>query len=540
MSLTTSYWPPDLSAEILPTTVGGVLRQAAANAPDRTALVAGVPDPAERRRWTYSELLADAERVGRALLAHFEPGEHVAVWAPNVPEWVLLQYGAGLAGIVLVTVNPAYGPAELEYVLGQSRSAGIFLLTEYRSNPMLKSLESVRESLPALREHFLVEDFEQFMMSGEGVERPFPEVSPEDAAALLYTSGTTGFPKGALLTHCGITNNGRLVAERQGGDSSSVNVNPMPLFHVGGCVLASLGSVQTEATYVLVAAFDPALVLELVETEGADSIGGVPTMLIALMEHPDISSRDISSLRRVGSGGSQVPADLVRKIEATLGVRFSIVFGLTECSAVVTQTFLDDEPEDKAETIGRPLPQVEVKIIDPETNEIKEPGTKGELCVRGFLVMTGYFDMPEETAATIDGEGWLHTGDLASMDERGYCRIEGRLKDMIIRGGENIYPREIEAVLFEHPSVADVAVVGIPDDRWGEQVAAFVRPAAGATATPEELTEYTRQHLAPYKTPRTWVFVDAFPLTGSGKVQKFALRAKYLSGELEAAPSTAS
>jgi len=297
--------------------------------------------------------------------------------------------------------------------------------------------------------------------------------------------------------------------------------------------MAVLGAVAQLGTYVPVLAFDPALVLELIETEQAALSGGVPTMLIAMMEHPDLARRDLSSLRSVGSGGAPVPADLVRRIEATLDVRFAIVFGQTECMAVATMTRLDDTPEDKAETVGLALPQIEVKVTDPVSGEVVPPGTLGELCIRGFSVMNGYYDMPEATASAIDVDRWLPTGDLGTMDERGYCKIQGRLKDMIIRGGENIYPREIEAVLYEHPAVSDVAVVGVPDERWGEQVAAFVRLADGVSATPEELSAHVRERLAAYKAPRSWVFVDAFPLTGSGKIQKFVLREQYVKGELK-------
>jgi fatty-acyl-CoA synthase len=272
--------------------------------------------------------------------------------------------------------------------------------------------------------------------------------------------------------------------------------------------------------------------LELIETERATFFGGVPTMLIDIIEHPDFGRRDLSSLQVVASGGAPVPAELVRRVQDALGVQFGIVFGQTECSAVATQTSLDDTPEDKAETVGQPLPQLEVKIVDPISGDTLAPRLLGELCIRGFLVMHGYYDMPEATAATIDADGWLHTGDLGTMDERGYCRVEGRLKDMIIRGGENIYPREIEAVLHTHPAISDVAVVGVPDERWGEQVAAFVRLVEGSSATPDELFAFVREHLAAYKTPRHWVFVDTFPLTGSGKVQKFALRERFVSGEL--------
>ena len=489
-------------------------------------------NPSERRRWTYAELLADARQTAHTLLGRFSPGEHVAVWAPNIPEWVILQYGAALAGLVLVTVNPAYQAGELEYVLRQSRAVGLFTLTEYRANPMAKSVESVRGGLPDLRDVVLFSEWADFVAGGEHPNRELPAVSPDDTAALLYTSGTTGFPKGALLHHRGVTNDSRLVTAGFGLAAGDTQVSPMPLFHVGGCVLAVLGTAAFASTYVPVVAFDPALMLELIETERPTLMGGVPTMLLAMMEHPDFARRDLSSLKVVGSGGSTVPADLVRRIQHTLGVQFSIVFGQTECSAVATQTRLDDSPDEKADTIGQPLPNVEMKVIDAVSGETVPPDTLGELCVRGFCVMTGYYDMPQATDAAIDSEGWLHTGDLGTMDERGYLRIAGRLKDMIIRGGENIYPREIEDVLYEHPAVADVAVVGVPDDRWGEQVAAFVRLAEPALATAGELSAYARERLARYKTPRIWVFVDAFPLTGSGKVQKFVLRDQFVKGEL--------
>ena len=289
-----------------------------------------------------------------------------------------------------------------------------------------------------------------------------------------------------------------------------------------------LGCLQSGATHVPVPAFDPGAVLELIESEGGSVLLGVPTMLIALMAHPDFGRRDLSRIRGVISGGTVVPPELVRRIEATLGVPFTIVFGTTECSPLLTQTDIDDTPEDRATTLGRPLPQTEVRVVDPGRGETVGVGEVGELCCRGYLVMTGYYDMPEATAAAIDADGWYHTGDLASIDERGYLRIEGRLQDMIIRGGENIYPREIEDVLFKHPAVAEAAVVGIPDEHWGEVVAAFIRVAPGADQPTEtELFALCRQHLAPHKTPAHWVFVDAFPLTGSGKIQKYLLREQF-------------
>jgi len=528
--LDTSHWPVDTSEEVLETTVGHILRSAAERAPGAVALVEGVPDRATRRRWTFERLLEEAERTARALLGRFQPGERVAVWANNIPEWLLLEYGCALANLTLVTVNPAFRPRELAYVLGQSRSAGVFLVAEFRGNPLAASLESVRGDLPDLREVLRFEDWEAFCGSGSPVQR-LPEATPNDIAQIQYTSGTTGFPKGAMLHHRGITNNSRFYLGRRGESARGAAINPMPLFHAAGSCMAATGCPQFLDAHVLVPYFDPGLVLELLESERAAALGAVPTMLIAMMEHPDFRGRDLSRLRSVVSGGSTVPAGLVRRIERELGVEFTIVFGMTEASPVITQTWPADTPEDKAETIGQPLPRAEVEIVEPLSGEAVPCGQVGELRVRGYQVMRGYYEKPEETAETVAG-GWLRTGDLCSMDERGYCRVEGRLKDMIIRGGENIYPREIEELLYSHPEVADIAVIGVPDDRWGEEVAAFVRPAAGRRPDRDELFRLCRENLSPQKTPRVWVFVEEFPLTASGKIQKYVLRERYQSGEL--------
>ncbi len=517
-----AHWRPEPGQPIRETTVGGVLREAAAAAPGAPAMVAGVADPADRRRWTFAELLGDAEAAARALAARFRPGERVAVWAPNLPEWVVLEFGAALAGVTLVTVNPAFRPAELRYVLDRSRAAGIFLVPQFRS-PMAAYLDEVRADLPALRDVVWFTEWDAFLASGDPATA-LPEVTPDDIAQIQYTSGTTGFAKGALLTHRGLTNNARLYAEAIGLGPGDVYVDPMPMFHTAGCALGVLGAAQALAVHVPVLAFDPALVLELMETERATALLGVPTMLIALLEHPDLARRDLSAVRCVVSGGATVPAELVRRVEERLGVPFCIVYGTTECSPLVSQTRFDDAAEDRATTLGRPVPHTEVAVVDPATGEVVELGRVGELRVRGPHVMAGYDAAPDATAAAVDPDGWYYTGDLASMDDRGYLRIEGRLTDMIVRGGENVYPREIEELLFAHPGVADVAVVGLPDDRWGEVVVAFVRPCEPAPGE-NELRAFCREHLAPFKTPQQWIFVDAFPLTASGKVQKYKLRA---------------
>ena len=510
-------------------TIGDALREVAAACPERVALIQGVADVSGRRQWTYAELLAESERVAAALQARFQPGERVAVWAPNIPEWVMMEYGCALAGVILVTVNPSYQPHELAYVLNQSRAAGLFLLPEFRGNPMARHLESVRADCEHLRTVIYFTEWDEFLATGS--PGPLPDVAPGDACMIQYTSGTTGFPKGALLHHRGLVNNGDHTTNIMGVSDGGVYMGNMPLFHTAGCVLAVLGSVARRATLVLVEQFEPGLVLELMETYRATGMLGVPTMLIAMLEHPDFTTRDLSSVEAICSGGSTVPAELVRRLEADVGAPFTIVFGQTECSPVACMTRPDDSPDDKAETLGLPMPGVEVKIIDPESGDTLPVGELGEFCTRGYHVMHEYFDNPEATASTIDSEGWLHTGDLCSMDARGYCKVEGRLKDMIIRGGENIYPREIEELLFRHPSVAEVAVVGLPDKRMGEEVGAFLRPAGGETIDREALFSYLREHLSPQKTPRFWYEVDAFPLTGSGKIQKFVLRQQWEAGQ---------
>jgi fatty-acyl-CoA synthase len=508
-----------------------VLRASAAAAGERTAIVAWEGTAAERRTWTFAALLRDAERAASALLARFRPGEHIAVYANNSPEWLLLELGAGLAGLVLVTVNPASRARELDYLLRQSRSVGLFHVDAFRGNPLADWVAQARPGLPDLREVVPLERWAEFVEAAPG-KRALPEVRPGDAAQIQYTSGTTGSPKGALLHHRGLTNNARFFVQRADMQAGDVCVHALPFFHTTGCGLAVLGTLQMQATQVFLPAFDAGRLLEALERERGTHVIGVPTMMLALLEHPELQRRDLSALRIAMAGGASVAPELVRAIEARLGVRFNIGYGQTEASPIITQARLDDSPEDKAHTIGRPIPQTEVRIADVATGRTVPCGAVGELCARGFQVMLGYFDMPEPTAAAIDRDGWLHTGDLATMDERGYCRIAGRLKDMVIRGGENLFPVEIESALLEHPGVADAAVIGVPDRIMGEELAAFVR-AAGARPAVGELRTHVRARLAATKTPRYWIFVDALPLTGPGKVQKYVLRQHWDSGALE-------
>lgn len=531
MALTESYWPADTSEPVLESTVGGVLRAAAAAAPERLALTAGVADPGGRRQWTYAELLDEAERAARSLVGRFEPGEHVAVWAHNIPEWVILEYAVGLAGLVLVTVNPALRPDEVKYILTQSKAVGLFHVDTFRDQSLAGIVEMLAPELPELRTVVSFGDWGEFLATGDPAA-VLPEVSPADPAQIQYTSGTTGFPKGARLHHRGITNNARITANIYSKGAQCI-LTPMPLFHTGGCVMAVLGACSDQQHLVLVEQFDPAVVLELIETYRVEVAGGVPTMLIAMINHPDFATRDISSLTSVGSGGAMVPPDLVRSIEGSLGCKFIIVYGQTEMSPLLTMTRKDDETDDRCNTVGRPKAQWEVKVVDAFTGEIVAPGVEGEICSRGYGNMIDYFDMPEKTAETVDAEGWLHSGDLGTMDERGYVRITGRLKDMIIRGGENIFPAEIENRLYEHPSIANAAVVGVPDDMWGEQVGAVVQLADGDTLDVAALNAFCRETLASHKVPRLWYTTDEFPLTGSGKVQKFVLVEQISKGALQ-------
>lgn len=527
-----AYWPADTSRPVLELSTGDLLREAAGDAGDQTALIEvappGTPSPAgaERtdRRWTYRQLLADAEQCGHWLLTRFAPGERITVWAPNIPEWIILQYGAALAGVIVVTANPALRAAELRYVLEQSRSAGLFHTAGFRGSDMTAIAREATAGLPELRATFCFEDWQDTVRTHQA-DGSLPAVRPSDPAQIQYTSGTTGFPKGALLHHRGLVTNARFMIDRTQLPDRGAMVSAMPLFHTAGCAMGVLGSAHQRAAYVLCQLFDPVLVLTAAQNHHADLLAGVPTMLIAMLSHPEFDQFDLSRLSRVLSGGSPVPPELVHRVERRFGVRFTTVYGQTELSPVVTQTSPDDSPDDKATTVGRPLPQLEIAVRDPVTGDTVPIGRQGEICARGYQRMLGYFDMPERTAETIDADGWLHTGDLGTMDDRGYLRITGRLKDMIIRGGENIYATEIEQVLFTHPGIRDVTVLGLPDPTWGEIVAAVLVPAhPGQIPAVAELHQFCRAHLAPHKTPTRWFHTADLPLTGSGKIQKFRLR----------------
>ena len=532
LDLTESLIPAQQDTDVRETTVGGLLREVASSDGDRPALVEIGMDGIPARRWTYAGLLADAERLALALSSRFKPGERVCVWSPNTPEWVLMEHACGLAGLVLVTANPAYQASELRYVLEQSRSVALFLVEAYRGNPMAEIGAKAVDGNAAIREIVDLDDHDALYRSaGDG---QLPAVSTGDAAQIQYTSGTTGFPKGAVLSHGALTNNARLFVDRCGLTRDSVMANFMPMFHTSGCAMATLGTLQRAIPMVLFKVFDPAAVLKLVARERISTFTAVPTMLVAMLEVLRVEDHDLSSLEVVVSGGSMVPPELVRNVTEAMGCAFQIVYGQTECAPLITQHHLGETLDDICNTIGQPMPQTAVSIRSVDANEVVPLGGTGEICVSGYCLMLEYNDNPEATAATIDSEGWLHTGDLGRMDARGYLAITGRVKEMIIRGGENYFPAEIENVLLEHPSVSEVAVVGLPDDKWGEIIACFAKPESGETIVPRELRTHCREHLAPQKTPAVWVQVRDFPLTGSGKIQKFQLRKDFLSGALPA------
>jgi fatty-acyl-CoA synthase len=522
-----------MSRPLLECTLGDALRSAAREYPDRLALVEGTPDVSQRRRWTYAQLLQDAERVAGALSNRFEPGERVAVWASNIPEWELLLFGCALAGMILITVNPAYKARELHYVLENAGASGLFTMEEYRGHDTLATASGVRAQLPALREIIPLSHFAEFLRTAQ--PRPaLPSVKPLDGCIIMFTSGTTGAQKGVVMHHRGIANVTNFTQERGGLQSGGVFINPMPMFHIGALGHAAVGSVMRRATHVLAPGWDAESFLQLVASEQGTYSLLVPTMIESVLASTKRRIYDLSTLRHLVSGAAMVEADLILRTRSELGCSLCNIYGQTEMQGVISAVDPSDALEDQARTIGRPMPQVEVKIADPDSGAVLPIGAAGEICIRGYQTMLGYFNMPEATAKTIDDDGWLHSGDLGSMDGRGYLKITGRLRDLIKRGGESVYPREIELLLLEHPKVGSAAVVGIPDAHWGEQVAAVIIPKSPSdTPTPRELHEFCRAHLAAFKTPRSWGFATAFPATETGKLQKFKILEAIRTGDIQ-------
>ena len=511
-------------------TVGGLLHEIATEHPTAEALVEVDLDGRTGRRWTYEELLADSEKLAMALATRFQPGEKVAVWAPNCPQWVLMEYACALAGLVLVTADPAFQMKELRYVLEQSGAAALFRVNSFRGNPMAQIGTKAVEGVASIREVVDLEDDKALYRVGDG-PAILPDVAPGDAAQIQYTSGTTGFPKGAVLSHRGLVNNARFYASRCNVRQESTWINIMPMFHTSGCGMVTLGCLQASCRMVLVGLFDPDAINRLIESEQATVILGVPTMVVALLDAYDRQPSDVSSLELVSCGGAMVAPELVRRVQKSFGCGFSTLYGQTEHCPVITQHHIDDGIEDICNTTGQPIPQTDVSIRRVKENCVVPIGEVGEICARGPCNMIGYHANEAATAETLDEDGWLHTGDLGTMDTRGYVCVTGRVKEMIIRGGENHFPAEIENVLLEHPAVAEVAVAGLPDEKWGEIIACFIRSEGNQKLDVKELHRHCRANLSPQKTPVVWCRVDAFPLTGSGKIQKFALRDGYMAGD---------
>ncbi len=529
-------------------TIGKLLDGMAERFPDNEALVYH-----ERAlRYSYREFNEICRTVAKGLLRlGIRKGDNVSIWAYNVPEWVILQFATAKIGAILVTVNTSYKSAELEYILKQSDSGTLFMVRSFKDSDYIRiisdvipelsgsrpgSLESAR--LPFLKNViFIGDETPDGMLNFGGILELGATVNDDELAAveatldchetvnMQYTSGTTGFPKGVMLTHFNLINNGFNIGECMKFTEIDRLCIPVPFFHCFGCVLAVLACVTHGSTMLPVEIFDPLKVLQTIEKERCTAVHGVPTMFIAELEHPDFSKFDLSSLRSGIMAGSNCPIEVMKKVINQMHAsEITIAYGQTESSPVITQTRTDDAIELRVSTVGRALPDVEVKIVDIETGATLPPGKQGELCTRGYLVMKGYYKMPEETAKAIDADKWLHTGDLAIMDENGYCKITGRIKNMIIRGGENIYPREIEEFLYTHPKISDIQIYGVPDRKYGEQVMAAVIVKKGVEMTEDEVREFCAGKIANYKIPRYVRFVESYPMTASGKIQKFKMR----------------
>jgi fatty-acyl-CoA synthase len=540
--------------DLLDLTIGDLLDQQADAFPDTEALVYRYPEIGLNLRLTHRQYQAEANRLAKGLLAlGIAPGEHLAVWATNLPEWALLQMAAAKIGAVLVTVNTNYRAAELEYVLRQGDVVTLVMIGEYRDNNFIEAIYSIAPELrqvsdPAVEELsgarlpmlkrvvYIGEEmpsgllpYGQMLALGESIadevlQSRQAKVKPQDVAQMQFTSGTTGFPKGVRLTHHGMVNNARLSCAAVGAQAGDRFLSPMPFFHVAGSLLSLLGPLAHGATLIPLISFDPAKQLQLIAEEGVAYSMGVPTMLIAMLNHPRFAEYDLSSLRQVGCGGSPVPVSLMEQVKAQIGADVWIIYGMTETHCTITISRAEDAFALKATNVGRPLAHASVRIARPLSGETLAFGEQGELCAKGFLTMKDYYNLPEKTDETIDAEGWLHSGDLATMNAQGYVNIVGRVKDMVIRGGENIFPAEIEAFLMRHPKVAEAQIVGVPDAYMGEELVALLRLKAGDEADEAEMREYCRASISRQKIPKYFRFVNAFPLTASGKVKKYELK----------------
>jgi fatty-acyl-CoA synthase len=526
-----SYAAGATSPALLEETIGANLERTVAAHGDREALV----EVATGRRWTYTELDHDVDELARGLLAAgVEQGDRVGIWAPNCAEWTLVQYATAKVGAILVNVNPAYRTHELAFVLRQSGTRLLVTAETYRTSDYRAMVAEVRDGVPALERvvHLGTDEWPALLDAGrdlpaDAVPTRMAALRPEDPINIQYTSGTTGSPKGATLSHRNILNNGFFVTETINLTEQDRLCIPVPFYHCFGMVMGNLGCTTHGAAMVIPApGFDPSVTLRTVQDERCTGVYGVPTMFIAMQSAPDFATFDLSSLRTGIMAGSICPVEVMKHcIDDMHMAEASIAYGMTETSPVSCQTLSDDDLDRRTSTIGQVHPHVEVKVVDPATGATVERGVTGELCTRGYSVMIGYWEEPERTAEAVDADGWMHTGDLAVMREDGYCNVVGRIKDMVIRGGENVYPREVEDFLYTHPDIEDVQVVGVPDERYGEELCAWVRMRAGAEPLDAAAVRaFCAGRLSHHKIPRYVLVVDEFPMTVTGKIRKVAMR----------------
>jgi fatty-acyl-CoA synthase len=529
MSAALSYSSGESETPLLGDTIGANFDATVARFGDREALV----DRTTGRRWTYAELADDVDALALGLLDKgIAKGDRVGIWAPNGPEWTLTQYATAKIGAILVNINPAYRTRELEFVLNQSGTRLLIAAERLKTSDYAAMIAEVRPNCAGL-EHVVIigrPDWESLIQRGRQSDRSALEridLDTDDPINIQYTSGTTGFPKGATLSHHNILNNGFFVGELCNYTEADRICIPVPFYHCFGMVMGNLAATSHGACMVIPApSFDPVATLEAVQAERCTSLYGVPTMFIAELSAPGFADYDLSSLRTGIMAGSPCPVEVMKQVMSQMSMReVSICYGMTETSPVSTQTRVDDSLDRRVSTVGRVGPHLEVKVVDPATGATVPRGTPGELCTRGYSVMLGYWEQPDKTAEAIDAAHWMHTGDLAVMDEDGYLAITGRIKDMVIRGGENIYPREIEEFLYTHPDILDAQVIGVPDAKYGEELMAWVRLRPGAQdLTAESLREFCSGQLAHYKIPRYVRIVDEFPMTVTGKVRKVEMR----------------
>ena len=533
MNLRLSHAIGPTEQPMLEMTIGDNFDRTAVKFPDNEAVI----DVPTGRRWTYTTLRADVDALALALIADgIVAGDRIGIWAPNCAEWTIVQYAAAKVGAVLVNINPAYRTHELEYALNHAGIRMVFALSAFRSSDYTAMLDEVAPRSEHL-DHVVFFGSDKWADLLKRGQRISPEIlrerqatlSPDDPINIQYTSGTTGFPKGVTLSHRNILNNGYFVGKLLGYTENDRICVPVPFYHCFGMVMGNLGATTHGACVVIPApAFDPIATLQACEQERCTSLYGVPTMFIGMLNVPDVASYDLSSLRTGAMAGSPCPVEIMKRI-TQWAPEIAIAYGMTETSPASTQTWVDDSLDRRVSTVGRAHPHVEVKIADPVTGDTLERGESGELCVRGYSVMLGYWNDPEKTAQAVDADGWIHSGDLAMMDEDGFVGITGRIKDMVIRGGENIYPREIEEFLYTHPDILDAQIIGVPDDKYGEELMVWLRLRAGAEhIDAESLRAFCAGKLAHYKIPRYVHCVDEYPMTASGKVRKVEMREQAL------------